>query len=84
MADNSEALCQQCEREFKDEEDIIGITGATVVDMHEAIVPDDQPWIALYHKDCWKEITGLIQQVLGLKKPADAEADKTSNPRQSD
>lgn len=77
MADNSEALCQQCMREFRDEEDIIGITGATVVDMHEAIVPDSRPWIALYHKGCWKEITDLIQQVMGVKKLADAEAADT-------
>lgn len=84
MADNSEALCQQCERGFEDEEDIIGITGAMIVDMHESIIPDDQPWIALYHIDCWKTITDLIQQVLGTKKSADAKTDKTSNSGQPD
>ncbi|KKN69287.1 hypothetical protein LCGC14_0442820 [marine sediment metagenome] len=85
MDDGSEARCQQCGKGFEDEEDIIGITGAIVVDAHEAIVPDDQPWIALYHKeDCWKIITEVIKQALGVSTPADAQADTPDNDRQSD
>ena len=83
MADNTEAHCQQCEIVFKDEEDIIGITGAKVSNADDSILPDDQSWIALYHEDCWKIITDLIKQVIGVTT-SDALPDKTGNTGQSD
>ena len=61
MVDSNEAQCQRCCKVFKDKEDVIGITGAKVSNADDAIIPDDQAWIALYHKDCWKMIADLIK-----------------------
>ena len=58
-----EAKCSaNCNKDFEDGEKIIGVTTAVVSNADDAIVPDDQPWLALYHKQCWK---GAI--IVGVK-----------------
>ena len=72
-----EAKCSaNCGKDFEDSEQIIGITTAIVSNEDDAIVPDDQPWIDLYHKQCWK---GAV--IIGVK--SNASSDKADDSGQS-
>lgn len=48
------AKCNACNTAFEDKEEIIGCTNATVSDADDAIIPDDQPWLTLFHQECWE------------------------------
>jgi len=72
----TEVICPLCGKGFEDGEEIIGVSGAIVSDADDAIIADDQPWLALYHRECWKAIS--------MEKSGDTPSAETGDAGQPD
>lgn len=78
------AVClANCGKDFKDSEKIIAVTNAVVSDADDAIIPDDQPWLALYHQSCWETVFSAATLYL-MEVSGDASSNKTDDTGQPD
>ena len=75
-----EVECYECDKGFKDGEEIVGITGAVVSEAESAFIADAEPWLALFHKDCWVRISNT----LGIGTEVETSAEETSDAGQPD